>query len=426
MTRHFLGLYTLIVLTLAAGSWGQDKLLQLYGAPDSSDERAVSVALNSAESWLHSVPSGQWPQVVSDLAAKTRGHFELFSIRDIAGAPTLRELRSGMIAYMQADGESWALKQVDSNYVLALRSSLVDSHRGLLEWMITVLFYAAIALVVMLWIWPLRRDLRILEEAAAHFGNKNWGFEAPITSRSQIYGLAETFRKMAERIDGLVASHKDMSNAVSHEIKTPLSRMLFAIESAQHAQTVNEVKASLDGIKSDVVAINDLVSATLSYAILDRADMSLNLGVHNFTLLMPAIADAVRHDARPDIQIDTELQGDTDQIRCDMHLMETAMKNLLYNAVRYARQKVRVTFATRGGAHQLIIDDDGPGIPEKDRERVFNSFVRLEPATDKKGFGLGLAIVRRIIEWHGGAVIVESSPLGGARICASWPVVAPS
>jgi two-component system, OmpR family, sensor kinase len=427
MARHFLGLYLLIVLTLAALSWGQDKLLLAYDAQDVADDRALAAALAVVESRLQSAPAGEWKHLVDAISANTGGGFELFATTDIAGRGTLDALKDGKIAYMQAAaGETWALKQLDKNWVLAFKSQAPETQRGLLEWMITLLFYAVMALVIMIWIWPLTRDLRALENAAARFGNKNWKFDAHIKPRSQIYALAETFRKMAARIDGLIESHKDMSNAVSHEIKTPLSRMQFEIELAQQTQSVSEVKSILGHIKADIAAINDLVSATLNYAILDRADLSLNIGTHNFTALLPAIAQYVRNDARPDIRMSAELSGDTDNVVCDLHLIETVVKNLLYNAARYAKREVRLAFTVRDGVNRLLVDDDGPGIPEKDRQRVFDSFVQLGSGGAKEaGFGLGLAIVKRAIEWHGGEVSAASSPLGGARMSAVWPAILP-
>jgi two-component system, OmpR family, sensor kinase len=296
-----------------------------------------------------------------------------------------------------------------------------------MEWGLTLLFYAAIALVIMIWIWPLTRDLRALEKAAARFGNKNWVFDAAIKPRSQIYGLAQTFRKMATRIDGLIASHKDMSNAVSHEIKTPLSRMQFEIELALQTDSVSELKKSLGNIKSDIAAINDLVKATMDYAILERADMSLNIGTHNFTTLIPAITEYVRCNARPDIRMRSAVQNNADKVICDMHLLETVLKNLLYNAARYAKRDIRVSFNMHDGVNQLFVDDDGPGIAEQDRHRALESFVQLEQSGAKKaGFGLGLAIVKRAIEWHSGEVIISRSPLGGARIAATWPAMLPT
>src|SRR3984885_4104637 len=424
MVRHFLGLYLLIVLTLAAVSWGQDKLLQAYGARDLSDDRALAGALAAVESRLRSTPVAEWEHSVAAISAETSGSFELFAATDIAGRETLDELKHGKIAYMQAAaGEVWALKELNNDYVLAFRSQAPEG-LGPLDWMITLLFYAAMALVIMIWIWPLTRDLRALEKSAARFGNKNWVFDAHIKPRSQIYALAETFRKMAARIDGLIASHKDMSNAVAHEIKTPLSRMLFEIELAQQAQSVADVRTSLSNIKTDIVAINELVSATLNYAILERASMSLNVGTHNFTTLVPAITEYVRRDSRPDIRMRAEVHGDTDHVVCDLHLIETVLKNLLYNAARYAKSEIHVTFTVHDSVNQLLVDDDGPGIPAEDRQRVFDSFVQLEPIGGKKtGFGMGLAIVKRAIEWHGGEVMVEQSPLGGARISAVWPAI---
>jgi signal transduction histidine kinase len=217
-----------------------------------------------------------------------------------------------------------------------------------------------------------------------------------------------------------------MSNAVSHEIKTPLARMQFEIEMAQHSEDVVELRKSLNNIKADVAAINDLVTATLKYAILERADLSLNLGTHDFTALIPAIADHVRRDARPEIHVESRIEAGADKVVCDLHMVETALRNLLYNAARYARHEIRVTFSSHAGQHQLSVEDDGPGIPEKDRERVFESFVQLERAgAEKSGFGLGLAIVKRAFEWHAGSVVITQSSLGGARFCATWPAVPP-
>src|SRR3984957_5188110 len=426
MTRHFLGLYLLIVFTLAAVSWGQDKHTQTYRNHDSADDRALGVAVLAVQHQLRNEPAGEWKHVIADSAAKSGVDMELFTKADIAGNETLDKLKHGAIAYMQAaDGESWALKQLNDDYVLALRAAEPETRRGFLDWALTLLFYAMIALVIMIWIWPLTRDLRVLEKAAAQFGNRNWSFNAVIKPHSQIYPLAQTFRRMAARIDGLIASHKDMSNAVSHEIRTPLSRMQFEIELAQQATTVEDVRHSLTHVKTDIAAINDLAAATLSYAILERADVALNINLHNFTTLIPAIAEAVAHDARPDIRIEADVQGDAAAIRCDVHLIETVLRNLLYNATRYAKHSIGVKFTCQDGMNRLLVDDDGPGIPEADRHRVFESFVQLERTAGRKaGFGLGLAIVKRAIEWHGGEVSIAESPLGGARFSVTWPVIA--
>ena len=426
MARHFLGLYLLIVFTLVVVSWGQDRLLQAYSNTDVADERPVQIAMTLFADRLRGEPEEKWRDVVASVAARTGINMELFANGDIAGDTTLSRLKQGQIAYMETDsGDSWALRRLDDHYVLAVKSvEPVSTRRSALEWSLTMLFYAIIALVLMIWIWPLTRDLRVLERAAAQFGNRNWTFHANIKPHSQIYPLSQTFRRMAARIDGLIASHKDMSNAVSHEIRTPLSRMQFEIELAQQAATVEEMQHALTHLKTDIAAINDLVAATLSYAILERADVTLNIHTHNFTTLIPAICESVARDIRSNLSIGAEVQSESTAVRCDVHLMETVLRNLLYNATRYARQSIRVTFGVYDGVNQLFVDDDGPGIPEADRQRVFETFVQLERVAGRKtGFGLGLAIVKRAVEWHGGQVSVTEAPLGGARFSVTWPVM---
>jgi two-component system OmpR family sensor kinase len=213
-----------------------------------------------------------------------------------------------------------------------------------------------------------------------------------------------------------------MSNAVSHEIRTPLSRMQFEIELAQAAGSLPEVRECLVQIKEDISAINNLVNATMEYAILERADVALNMGRHDFSELIPAIAESARSNSSQDRHVVTDIRGSAAQVVCDVHLLESAYKNLLYNAMRFAKRDVRVTFAADDSINRLTVEDDGPGIPAEDRGRIFESFVQLQRSGEvKQGFGLGLAIVKRVLEWHEGSVVVDTSPLGGARFTATWP-----
>jgi two-component system, OmpR family, sensor kinase len=423
MARHFLGLYLLIAGTLAAVSWAQDALLQLYTRPNSMDDAPVALAVSIVKGRLRELPEAQWKSEVAALAASSAIDMELFSIADFAGQQTLEKLARGEITRMHGSAQqSWALKQLDAGHVLALKSVESDQRRGPLDWLLTVGFYAAIAFVIMIWLWPLTRDLRSLEASARRFGDRNWHFNVSVNARSPVYSLAATFRKMAERIDGLIASHRDMSNAVSHEIRTPLSRMQFEIELAQVAGSLPEVRERLAHIKADVGAINDLVNATMEYAILERADVALNMARHDFSVLIPAIAESARLDAGRNRHVVTDTRGNTGQVVCDVHLLESAYKNLLYNAMRFAKYEVRVTFEAGDSINRLIVEDDGPGIPAEDRGRIFDSFVQLQRSGEvKQGFGLGLAIVKRVVEWHNGSVFVDESPMGGARFTATWP-----
>jgi two-component system OmpR family sensor kinase len=429
MTRHFLQLYLLIVVALAAVSWGQERLSQTYDRRSSAelaaDNPSPAAVLALVEEQLRSVPREDRQRFVAQLAPKTKVDLELFDQADIAGRDTLARLGRGELAFMNADdGRAWMLKRLaDDGRVLAFRYAAPDTQRGLLEWTLTFVFYAAIALVIMIWLWPLTRDLRRLERSTTNFGNRNWMFDADIKPRSQVWPLAEAFRRMAARIDSLIGSHKDMSNAVSHEIKTPLARMRFEIEMARTAANPDKLAEHMNNINTDIAELNAFVTATLDYAILERADVALNIAEHDFTLILPAVTESVRRSAQPDLTIRCDVRDNATHVSCDAHLMETVLRNLLYNAMRYARREIDVTFVIQPGTYSLRVDDDGPGIPEADRQRVFGSFVQLDkPSGTKVGYGLGLAIVKRVVEWHGGTVAVSQSALGGARFCIQWPI----
>jgi two-component system OmpR family sensor kinase len=426
MARHFLQLYLLIVATLAAVSWGQEKLWEMYSrradAGAVAERNVQAAALAIVEAQLRQKPPDERAAFVADLAGETGLNLEMFDSRDIAG-DTVERLARGEVAYLRAADEEWLLKRLaDDTRVLAFRYPMPASERGLLDWTLAFIFYAAIALVIMAWLWPLTRDLRRLERSTASFGNRNWTFDAVIGPRSPIYPLAEAFRRMATRIDSLISSQKDMSNAMSHEIKTPLARMRFEIEMARTAGDSATLATHLNNINADIAELDAFVTATLDYAILERAEVALNLGEHDFTQMLPAVAEAVQRASRTEVAITCEVPPTATRIKCDAHLMETVVRNLLYNATRYARSQIRVTFAKHpDGVCELRVDDDGPGIPEADRERVFGSFVQLnESGRRKSGYGLGLAIVKRIVEWHGGSVSVSDSPLGGAGFRVVW------
>lgn len=427
MARHFLQIYLLIVITLAAVSWGQERLWQEYGRREEwkveTQPHAASLAI--VEDQLRAVPFDERAAFVDALAERTGIDLELFEPQDIAGEETLKSLNGGEVALLQSGNDrTWVLKRIgDDGRVLAFRYVAYEPRRSTLDWILAFVFYAAIALVLMMWLWPLTRDLRALERATTRFGDRNWKFDANIQPRSQIYPLAEAFKRMAARIDALVSSQKDMTNAVSHEIKTPLSRMRFEVEMARSASDPRKVAEHLDSIETDITELNTFVNAALEYAILERAEVSLNVAEHDFTFILPALAESIRQSTRTELAIECEVDPAAKAVTCDAHLIETVLRNLLYNALRYARKQVRVRFESAPTAYRLIVEDDGPGIPEADRQRVFGSFVQLsEPGRDHNGFGLGLAIVKRIVEWHGGEAAVRESGSGGAAFVIEWPI----
>ncbi len=427
MIRLFFQLYLLIVTTLIGVGWGLEKLWQLYGDNKSAEETSLNNTLLVLEHRLVNLSPERWSGYVEELSHTTPLEILVFEFKELSGDSVTDKLREGEIAHMQGEHNQWiVLKKVGATEKVIGLKQYQPTDVSTLEWILRLVFYAAIALVIMIWVWPLSRDLKVLEEATRRFGDHNWQFDLGIKPGAQIYPLASAFQKMAQRIEGLINSHKDMSNAVSHEIKTPLARMKFELAMAENANSLERLQGNMANIKEDIAEMDALASATLDYAVLERADFALNLTPHNFTEVIRSIIDHMdytgRQQNRPELQFALCAPDDVDNVVCDGHLMERVVKNLLYNAAKYAKKQIRVTFAVNGDIYRLSVEDDGPGVPQQDWERIFNSFVRVEQSKQAHdGFGLGLAIVKRIVEWHGGKVSASGSTLGGARFIVSWP-----
>jgi signal transduction histidine kinase len=423
MFRYFLGLFAVIVLTLALASWAQERILAAYGSPDHTEQTLTRSTLLALAQQLAALPETQRQPYVAEFSSRTGLRLELRPARDFVGltaepagsAPANRALQDDQ-------GSLWSLMPVGDTQVLSLTLPSSAAPRSLLDWALTALLFAAIALVLMAWLWPVARDLRKLESAVAQFGNRNWIFRTHISSRSQVHPLAVAFERQTSRIDELIASHKEMSHAVSHEIRTPLARMKFAIALALETPDPVQQQAYLTAVKSDIAVIDELVNATLEYAILERADFSLNLEAHDFRSLLAVIVRRILEPTGSAIRVNTDVAEAAAAVCCDMHLIETVLRNLIHNALRYARTQIDVSFSVQDGWNELRVADDGPGIPAADRQRVFHSFVQIDrPPNRSAGFGLGLAIVHRIMVWHGGTVSVEAAPSGGALLLARWP-----
>src|SRR5690606_37729466 len=203
---------------------------------------------------------------------------------------------------------------------------------------------------------------------------------------------------------------------LSHEIRTPLARIKFAMAViASKAPIADE----LESISQDVQEIDRLIGAMLEFARLDHPDTEVKWQATPVAELIEQAAgkSLLRDGQRIDYDRPMGL------VPMDPRMMDLALSNLVVNACRYAATQVRIGFESDGKSYALVVEDDGPGIPEAERETVFKAFARLDDSRnrDTGGYGLGLAIVARIAALHGGSARVERSALGGARFVVAWP-----
>ncbi|MDN5970661.1 MAG: ATP-binding protein, partial [Enterobacterales bacterium] len=160
----------------------------------------------------------------------------------------------------------------------------------------------------------------------------------------------------------------------------------------------------------------------LTYARLDRPQVETNLEAIDLPKwLAERIADFQMIHPEHEITLDIPHVGDFGAV--DLRLMERVLDNLVNNALRYSQKKLRIGLWLDGDIACLQVDDDGPGIPPEERERVFEPFVRLDPSRDRAtgGCGLGLAIVYSIAQAYQGTISANGSSLGGASMLFTWP-----
>jgi signal transduction histidine kinase len=208
----------------------------------------------------------------------------------------------------------------------------------------------------------------------------------------------------------------------SHELRSPVAAIRTELEVAQRTATATDWPGVADRLLAEEARLEAVITDLLLLASLDE-------GAPMPDAVPVDVAVEAREEARqrrPDradvvIEVDAPaaavVQGSRMQLR-------RAMANLLDNAGRHARTTVRLSVHERDGRIRVLVDDDGPGIPAADQERVFERFVRLDEHRARAGAGgagLGLSLVRRIVERHQGTAQVDVAPLGGARVVLDLP-----
>lgn len=246
------------------------------------------------------------------------------------------------------------------------------------------------------------RSLRRLAAAAEAFGK---GREVPDfrpEGAAEVRQAAAAFLLMRARIQRQISQRTEMLSGVSHDLRTPLTRMKLELEMLGDGEDVR-------GLKADVAEMERMVEGYLSFA---RGEGSEATALNDLGVIL---SEAVATERRAGT--DVILSGPTQlMLPVRREALRRCLMNLLVNAGRYA-QRCWVSLVPLSKTVEIWIDDDGPGIPPEHREAVFRPFYRLEMSRNQEtgGIGLGLTIARDIMLSHGGNLILETSPQGGLR-----------
>ncbi len=235
--------------------------------------------------------------------------------------------------------------------------------------------------------------------------------------------LAASFNAMAERVERLIRSRDELVQAVSHELGSPLSRLRFHMELLANVSEQDRERR-LRRMTRELDGLDALVAELLAYVQSDEMEVEARSFDPTQGLRDVAELTLLEDPAYAALEVDTVLP-DHAEVYADPRLFHRAAENLLRNAVRYARRHVRLELSRYHDHDRVVVHDDGPGIPEALRKKVTAPFVRLEADRNpnRGGAGLGLAIVSRIAQRHGGRLEIGESHLGGACVSILWPRV---
>lgn len=275
-----------------------------------------------------------------------------------------------------------------------------------------IIWLIGATLIVSIFITPFlilhNRSIRHIARAANRFGR---GLDAPgfqPTGSKEIREAATAMITMKQRLDRYNRTRTDMLNAVSHDLKSPLARMRLAIETDD---------ANKETLLGDIDRMTSMINGYLAFARGETPEIEQSVEIPPMLLRMA-------RDAAPKKQILTDFPDTPAQFYARPMALARAFGNIIDNAARYAKKTIKMSEIDSDDHVTIIIEDDGPGIPDDKKADALRPFVRLDNARkrDTGGTGLGLSIAQTAIENHGGRIFLEDSDLGGLRVRIVLPI----
>jgi two-component system sensor histidine kinase RstB len=279
----------------------------------------------------------------------------------------------------------------------------------------------AVGLTAWVLLRPAWRDLRALQHTADALGAGRFDTPMPTLDSRLFAPVGQGMRTTLERLAAALATQRELTGAVSHELRTPLARLRFALDALVEEDDAVRRADAVAACERDIAELEALIDTSLTLARLDMGAVAAVPEPGDLAALLTREANALA----------PLLEGKTLSTRLDLvapvsfdaRLLPYALRNGLRNAARHARSHIELSAWAEGGRVFIAVDDDGQGVPPAQQEAVFQPFKRLEGERERRsrGWGLGLAIVRRVAEAHGGQARMQSAPLGGARLLIDWP-----
>jgi len=404
-----------VVVSIFGIGWGLDALFSKYSTDTDNNTSSITSIATGIANTLNgmSTPKAFIDQWQGDGSSSVNlQELSTFPLPDsiaanfLAGEPLLLESEHGVSAHFYLVHHDQVFS-MDNIYP-------ADKNTWWLKATFTSLFYVGTLLLVLLWLKPLLGRLRNLRNATDEFGAGNLDSRVSAEGISYISEIENKYNYMAEKIQTLVEDNKLLTSAVSHDLRTPLARLRFGTDTLSDTDDPAIRRKYQKRINTDLNEMEALVDSLLRYARLD----SIMSDVEKKALsLQNLIQECASQYLDENILLEVRNSGaenNTTVFGSYEHLA-TMTNNLLQNAMVYANTQVVIEVTSNDSGIQLVVSDDGPGMPTVDREKLLKPFQRGNDTT-RSGYGLGLAIVARIAAHHRAELNVgTSSDLGGAR-----------
>lgn len=383
------------------------------------------------QSALDEIPSKQLSKHLDELESRFQVQIEVLSDAKLAEIKNKQDIyQYKNLAWIKDENEDeiFLIKNRDGKTLtLSLeRDQFILASAMFIPLFLVVLFVSA---GLLMWLWPLWKDHKSLTQTAKNFGAGHLDARARVRKGAFTAELSKSFNRMAENIRNLIQTNQSLTNAVAHDLRTPMARLRFANdilksgncdteETARYRQTINK----------SIEALDYLIAQTLHYARYNRSTDINHFKNVNFATKVLEEVDQYQFD-HENIFYETKIEPALlkSQQFVDDKALKRALINLLNNATKYAKSYISVSFIQHLDKFTLIVEDDGEGVAEKDYESIFHPYKQIsnQQRDMNEGLGLGLAIVQQIAHWHNGEIHVKRSGLGGACFTLSWKTAKP-
>lgn len=429
--KIFLWFWSVIFLAMWAAVLTSDWIEHDYFRPATQQEAMHLVRMMDQERpilaegrklWRKMGPGWNLVSVPTDLVNQLPHDLEEFA--DQAA-------QSGQILFGQNDG--WLmigpLQRQGYLYIGVARAQWF----GLLEtqdrWLVLLAMVLVVTSLCFVLAWSLTRPIRTLQSTVRRMGQGD--FDVSDLSRvrfrdDEIGMLAGEVMDMAAALQRLLHSHQQLLRDVSHELRSPLTRLQIALGIARKKDQHQLLQSEHDRIERAVGQIDGLISQILDLARLQQGDRKL-LQLQSLPLaeqLREWVDDADVELQQKQLVIDWQLPPADLRCHWDWLLIQRAFDNLLRNAIRFAppASQLQIGVQASHGMVSLWVQDQGPGVPDEQTDSIFNAFAQVDSARDHAagGYGLGLALVKRIVELHDG-IVGASNQSPGLRIVMRLP-----